>query len=392
MQSIPCAWYLIGKAEAAKGGLNLRIKRFSNQNEVVQQNSYKQFQRWRQERVRKLKTKDYSYRVPNVEPDIAFLKDNTELPSITWIGHSTFLIQIAGLNIITDPVWAGQMAFQKRLAPPGIPIEQMPPIDVILISHSHYDHLNISSIRRLSGPKQMIVPAGLSTKLKLKGFARVKELHWWESMRVGEAKFTFVPSQHWTRRNPWDTNSSHWGGWIIEKSAAASKARRRLREAANREQSGLSGTDSGPLYEAQSGRREIAAAFSPCGDGGEGGRPLVCTDPTIYFAGDSGYFAGFKEIGRRFDIDVALMPIGAYEPEWFMGPQHVTPEESLQAFEDTGAKWFVPMHYGAFKLADDTPQEALERLEAERCRRKLAESRIVVLPHGETWKLSDPSS
>lgn len=357
----------------------MRIRRYCNQNEVVQQNSYKQFQRWRQERLRKHKAKDYTYRVPNVEPDLQFLRDNSEHPSITWIGHSTFLIQLAGLNIMTDPVWSGKMAFQKRLAPPGIPIDQVPPVDVILISHSHYDHLNISSIRRLAGSKQILVPAGLSNKLKLKGFSRVKELHWWESMRIGETTFTFVPSQHWTRRNPWDTNSSHWGGWIIQKDGASLAPAINESKATNLHAAGEDGSE----IEAESARREIAASYSPRDE-----RPLVCEDPTIYFAGDSGYFKGFSEIGRRFDIDVALMPIGAYEPEWFMGPQHVTPEEALQAFEDTGAKWFVPMHYGAFKLADDTPREALERLEAERCRRKLEENRIIVLPHGETWKLA----
>ncbi|MDQ6421175.1 MBL fold metallo-hydrolase [Paenibacillus sp. LHD-117] len=368
----------------------MRIRRFANQNQVVQQNSYKQFKRWRQERVRKLKTKDYSYQVPNVEPDVRFLRDNTELPSITWIGHSTFLIQIAGLNIITDPVWAGQMAFQKRLAPPGIPIEEVPPIDAVLISHSHYDHLNISSLRRLSGPKQMLVPAGLSTKLRLKGFSRVKELHWWESARIGGATFTFVPSQHWTRRNPWDTNSSHWGGWVIEAGGESAKPAK-TSELARSNEPAMPHRSEARDYEMESGMREIAAAYAPSEDFGKNGcsvRPLVCAEPTVYFAGDSGYFAGFKEIGKRFDIDVALMPIGAYEPEWFMGPQHVTPEEALQAFEDTGAKLFVPMHYGAFKLADDTPLEALERLEAERCRRRLEEERIVVLPHGETWKLA----
>jgi L-ascorbate metabolism protein UlaG (beta-lactamase superfamily) len=365
----------------------VRIRRFSNQNKVVQQNSYKQFNRWRQERVRKIKHKDYSYQVPNVEPDIEFLKGNTELPTITWIGHSTFLIQIEGLNIMTDPVWAGKMAFQKRLAPPGIPIDQVPPIDVILISHSHYDHLNIGSIRRLSGAKQIIVPAGLSSKLRFKGFTRVKELHWWESARIGETTFTFVPSQHWTRRNPWDTNSSHWGGWIIQKSGADSGPGL-LRPDGTSRKVALHGTGGASSCESEIMRREIAAGYSADEMTVCDGRPMVCDAPTIYFAGDSGYFAGFKEIGRRFDIDVALMPIGAYEPEWFMGPQHVTPEEALQAFEDTGARWFVPMHYGAFKLADDTPLEALERLEAERCRRKLEENRIIVLPHGETWKLA----
>lgn len=331
----------------------MKLKRFVNLNPIEQHNSFKQFKRWRQERIRRLKMKDYSFAVPNVEPDIAYLQNNRKRPSITWVGHSTFLIQLEGLNIITDPVWSGQMAFQKRLAPPGIPIDDVPPIDVVLISHSHYDHLNINSLRKLAGTKQLLVPAGLSTKLRMKGFTRIKELHWWESTYIQGVKFTFVPSQHWTRRNPWDMNSSHWGGWVIEPTASRS----------------------GPV--------EGQPAVEPWAE-----RSIVSAEPTIYFAGDSGYFQGFKEIGRRFPIDVALMPIGAYEPEWFMGPSHMTPEQAIQAFEDTGAKWFVPMHYGAFKLADDTPREALDRLETERCNRCIEDERIIVLPHGETWRLS----
>src|SRR5690606_2112239 len=111
----------------------------------------------------------------------------------------------------------------------------------------------------------------------------------------------------------------------------------------------------------EGGMRPEAAAPSP-----SGARPVVSQNPTIYFAGDSGYFRGFADIGKRFAIDAAMMPIGAYEPEWFMGPQHVSPEEALQAYLDTEAAWFVPMHYGSFKLADDTPREALDRLEAGR--------------------------
>ncbi|WP_240644496.1 MBL fold metallo-hydrolase [Paenibacillus paeoniae] len=361
----------------------MRNKRFANEDQVEQHNSFKQFKRWRQERIRKLKLKDYSYRVPQAEPDLPFLKDNRDTPSITWIGHSTFLIQLGGLNIVTDPVWSGQMAFQKRLAPPGIPIEDVPPVDVVLVSHSHYDHLSIASLRRLTGGKQLLVPAGLSAKLRLKGFTSVRELHWWESVTVKGVTFTFVPSQHWTRRNPWDTNSSHWGGWVMETSGTHRTAKKDREKRASNEQVAASHEETAAASAWKAGDPGITSnSNSPAA------RPAAPVSPTIYFAGDSGYFRGFKEIGRRFQIDVALMPIGAYEPEWFMGPQHVSPEEALQAFEDTGAKWFVPMHYGAFKLADDTPREALDRLEAERCRRCLEEDRVIVLPLGETWKLT----
>lgn len=304
-------------------------RRFGNLDSVGAGKASKdQFDRWREDRFRKLRNKGYDECVPNVTPDLRFLQHNRSEPSITWIGHSTFLIQMAGLNIVTDPVWARRMAFQKRLAPPGIELSDMPSVDVVLISHSHYDHLHVSSLRRLRGPKQMIVPAGLRKKLVLRGFLQCQELHWWEDTSLHGAKFTFVPAQHWTRRNPWDMNTSHWGGWVLQ----------------------------------------------------------VDHGPTVYFAGDSGYFRGFKEIGRRFDIDVALLPIGAYDPEWFMASQHVSPEEALQAFLDVRAKYFVPMHYGAFKLSDDTPIEALQRLEAARRRLGISEENIFLLRHGETMR------
>jgi len=366
----------------------LRLKRFANIDPIEQHTSLKQFNRWRQERIRRVRMKDYSFTVPNVEPDIAYLENNRKWPSITWVGHSTFFIQLGGLNIITDPVWSNQMAFQKRLSPPGIPIEDVPPVEVVLISHSHYDHLNISSLRRLSGASQLLVPAGLGSKLRKKGFIRIKELHWWESVIINGVKITFVPSQHSTRRNPWDTNSSHWGGFVIERPATRSG------KLVSHAGSKSAAPDKGKA--AAEARAQVASAAEPasartnpffCGHG-PAERPVVAESPTIYFAGDSGYFQGFKEIGYRFPIDVALLPIGAYEPEWFMGPQHITPEQALQAFDDLDASWFVPMHYGAFKLADDTPREALDRLEAERRKRCIEDDRILVLPHGETWRLS----
>ncbi|MCA0755752.1 MBL fold metallo-hydrolase [Paenibacillus sp. N4] len=357
----------------------MRLKRFANIDPIEQHTSFKQFNRWRQDRIRKQKHKDYSFCVPSTRPDIQYLENNRRWPSITWIGHSTFLIQIGGLNIVTDPVWSSQMAFQKRLSQPGIPIGDMPPVDVVLISHSHYDHLSIATLRRLIGPRQMLVPAGLGPKLRKKGFINVKELHWWESVIIHGIKFSFVPSQHSTRRNPWDMNSSHWGGFVIEQTAPG--------------RGKLIGHAWGKakisnLPEAEASAADEAMQDGEWPSGGEAELPYAAEIPNIYFAGDSGYFQGFKEIGRRFAIDVALLPIGAYEPEWFMGPQHTTPEEALQAFEDTGAKWFVPMHYGTFKLADDTPREALDRLEENRRKRSIEEKRIVILPLGRTWRLS----
>ncbi|MBN2980307.1 MBL fold metallo-hydrolase [Cohnella algarum] len=310
----------------------MRKHRFVNMDSAPANSAARrQLFRWSQDRLQNFLSRDYSECVPNVVPDLRYLQTNRSEPSITWIGHSTFLIQMCGLNIVTDPVWARRMALQKRLAPPGVELSDMPPVDVVLVSHSHYDHLHLASLRRLRGTKRLIVPAGLRHKMLDKGFPLVEELNWWEEVSLHGVKFTFVPAQHWTRRTLWDTNDSHWGGWVMESHAG----------------------------------------------------------PTVYFAGDSGYFRGFSEIGRRFGkIDVALMPIGAYEPEWFMAPQHISPEDALRAYRDVRADYFVPMHYGSFKLADDTPRDALERLEAERCRLNIAEDRIFMLHHGETMRFA----
>jgi L-ascorbate metabolism protein UlaG (beta-lactamase superfamily) len=305
-------------------------KRYNNLDGVQTVKSINEIIRWRKERSGK--TKDLTYTVPAAENvDLPFLQNNRQITTITWIGHATFLLQIGGLNIVTDPVWAKRMGFERRLSEPGIPLEKMPPVDLVLISHGHYDHLDFPTLRKLAGKPQYLVPAGLASLLRRKGFGDVLEFTWWERKRCNGIEITFVPAQHWVRRTLWDTNCSHWGGWVIQK-----------------------------------------------GNG-----------ECIYFAGDSGYFRGFKEIGERFPIDYALMPIGAYEPEWFMSAQHMTPEESVQAFLDVRAKRFIPMHYGAFRLADDTPREALDRLLAEWRRLTLPDEQLKILKLGEIHAVAE---
>lgn len=312
---------------------------YFNIDNIPTEKAWKQFRRWRAERKKKLKTKDYSYIVPSVEPDVTKLQNNRKHTTITWIGHSTFLLQIGGLNIVTDPVWATRMAMEPRLTSPGISLEHMPPIDIILISHSHYDHLHMKSLRKLiTAHTLLIVPSGLALKMVRKGFIHTQQLAWWEGVTFDQVRITFVPAQHWTRRTITDMNRSHWGGYVIEKFVD--------------EQGRVRGKEN--LH-------------------------------TIYFAGDSGYFRGFTMTGKRFHIDVALLPIGAYDPEWFMSQQHITPEQAVQVLQDVNAKVMIPMHYGAFKLADDTPKEALDRLEAERIRKGIQKEQIRLLAHGETW-------
>lgn len=298
--------------------------RYSNLNHVSNKKTFREMRRWQKER--RSKVKDLSKNIPQC-PDkrIAELKENRSRTSYTWIGHSTFLLQLNGLNILTDPVWAKRMGFQRRLTEPGIPLEELPDIDVVVISHGHYDHLDFPTLKKLKGNPQYFVPVGLKSLFMRKGYRNVVELSWWESVEYKGIKIHFVPAQHWTRRTLNDMNTSHWGGWIFE---------------------------------------------TP----GE----------TFYFVGDTGYFSGFGELAERFTIDIVFMPIGAYEPEWFMADSHISPEDSVKAFIELGAKKFVPMHYGAYRLADDTGPEALDRLLAEWERRELPKEQLNVLRIGET--------
>jgi L-ascorbate metabolism protein UlaG (beta-lactamase superfamily) len=312
----------------------LTVASYNNMGGAPKRATFRDLRAWRKER--KAKVKDLSFVVPSSPSDPTELESYAETPRFAWVGHSTFLLQSGGMNILTDPVWAERMGFERRLSPPGIAVEHLPDIDIVLLSHSHYDHLHIPSLRFLKGNPIHLVPEGVGSLLLRKGLSNVKQFGWWESAKVGKLAFTFVPAEHWTRRTLWDMNRSHWGGWIIE-----------------------------------TGRDEEEES-------------RLDAKKTVYFAGDSGYFPGFAEIGKRFPaIDIALMPIGAYEPEWFMAPQHVSPEQAVQAFMDVGATTFVPMHYGAFRLADDTPREALDRLHAAWQANGLSSGRLLVPKLGE---------
>ena len=291
--------------------------------------SMKDMMQWQKER--RSKVKDLTIATPAMDQiEAEYIQSNRSEPAISFVGHSTFLIQLGGLNLITDPVWAMRMGMGKRLNSPGIAIDDLPEIDMVLISHNHYDHLHYSSIRKLRGNPVYYVPTGLGRSFKRKGLRSVREFDWWDSIVYKGLTLTFIPALHWSRRTLWDTNRSLWGGWMIED---------------------------------------------------------VNSGQTVYFVGDTGYHAHFREIGERFAIDYVLMPIGAYEPEWFMHKQHVTPEEAVQAYEELGAKHFIPMHYDAYHLADDTPQEALERLLRRWDDGYAGRERLHVLRRGETFRL-----
>ncbi len=240
-----------------------------------------------------------------VKNDGARLRADRETFSLTFMGHATVLVQGGGVSVLTDPVFSRYLGFIPRLAPPGVAPKDLPPIDVVVISHNHRDHLDEASVRALSPRVHYVVPLGLASWFRARGLPNVSELDWWQSttLTIGETgrrvTLTLVPAQHWSQREIGDAGQSLWGGYVIE----------------------------------LAGRR-------------------------VYFAGDTGYPAAFREIGRRFpSIDYALVPIGAYAPRWFMRPQHIGPEEAAQVFREVGARAMLPIHWGTFCLSDEPMDE-----------------------------------
>jgi len=223
--------------------------------------------------------------------------------AVTWIGHASFLIQFTDLNVLIDPNFANWLFLLKRVKRSGLKIRDLPPIDLVLLTHAHFDHFHKPTLRKLPHPKIGIMPRGVGDLAHNLGFSRIVELEWWESFSQARSnwKVTFVPSKHWGARTIHDQHRGY-GGFVLE-------------------------------YQ---GRR-------------------------IYHAGDSAYFSGFAEIGRRFSPTLALLPIGAYHPESFR-KVHMGPDEAIKVFKELGSKWLVPMHYGTFKLSFEEMDEPLRWL------------------------------
>lgn len=267
--------------------------------------------------------------VPVVHNDGARLREERALEAATWIGHATYLVQTGGLRVLTDPIFAPRLATVVRNVPPGVAPAALPEIDVVLISHNHRDHLDLPSLRRLPGRPLHLVPLGVGATLRRAGIDRVEELGWWDARELRGVELRFVPAHHWSRRGIADQNATLWGGWVL-----------------------------------RSDRH------------------------TVYFAGDTGYFPGFREIGERTGrIDAALLPIGAYEPRWFMRAQHMDPAEAGQALLDLGARRMLAMHWGTYKLTDEPLDEPPRRLEAWRAHAGVEPARVVVPAIGETVEL-----
>jgi N-acyl-phosphatidylethanolamine-hydrolysing phospholipase D len=248
--------------------------------------------------------------------------------SITYLGHATLWIHLQGKNILTDPVFGKIWLGITRHTPFPLDPGELPPIEVVLISHNHYDQLDKQSLRRLGTAPLYLTPLGYRDWFaKILPGARVIELDWFEVTTHQGMIFRLLPAQHWTKRSAGDTNRSLWGAWLIQG-----------------------------------------------------------VDRKVFFGGDSGYFFGFEEYGRKFGpLDVALLPIGAYEPRWFMAAQHMNPYEAVKAFQDLKAKVFIPQQWGVFDLANeplDLPPQAFR--EAARAA-GFSEETTPLIPHGATW-------
>ncbi len=249
---------------------------------------------------------------------------------ITFIGHSSFFIQIGGRKVLIDPVFAERLIALRRLRRPGVKIKDLPAIDMVLLSHAHMDHLNRPSLRRVvahnnkvSGRAPIaVVPWGVEDLVKDLGFARVVTMEWWQTKSIGGLELTMTPCKHWGARFFKDTHRG-FGGYVIR----------------------------------------------------GGGHAL-------YHSGDTAYFDGFTHIGKRLKPEVALLPIGAYRPDSYRGV-HTCPEEALQGFLDLGAQRMIPMHYGTFRLSQEPMDEPVERLMAAARLAGVASS-VSVLPEGET--------
>ncbi|PHV13197.1 MBL fold metallo-hydrolase [Chitinimonas sp. BJB300] len=281
--------------------------------------------------------------IPRAKPDLAYLAGNRQDTTVTWIGHATVLLQLGGLNILTDPIFsthASPVSFAgpERKVPLPATLAELPRIDVVLVSHNHYDHLDRATIAALNqqadGPPKFIVPLGMDRWFRSEGVHSAQKLDWWQHVTLqgpqGEVVINLVPAQHWSKRNLWGgENTSLWGGFVLE----------------------------------HAGRK-------------------------LYFAGDTGYSKDFQDIGKHFgSIDFGMIPVGAYEPRWFMHAQHVDPIEAVQIHNDIHAKQSMGIHWGTFELTDEPLEQPIRDLAKAKKQAGLADQDFVLFAIGETRRL-----
>jgi N-acyl-phosphatidylethanolamine-hydrolysing phospholipase D len=272
---------------------------------------------------------------PVVKPDLAFLKNNRSEISVTWISHATTLIQVNGLNILTDPVFSDRVspvsfAGPDRKVPLPVQLAELPRIDIVLISHNHYDHLDRPTVLQLKaqagGEPLFLVPLGIDDWLKNEGLTKVKAFDWWDQQAVLGLNVHFVPAQHWSSRSPFDRNATLWGGWVLEHQGFKT-----------------------------------------------------------YFVGDSGMSKDFLDIGAKFGgFDVSLIPVGAYEPRWFMKDQHVNPAEAVQIHQDVKSKYSIGIHWGSFELTDEALDQPMVDLPIALKQAQIPAEQFELFKHGQT--------
>jgi len=292
--------------------------------------------------------------IPQVAPDVAFVQANAKAgvgsqPAVTWIGHASVLAQLGGLTMLTDPVFSERaspfsFAGPRRHQPPGLSLGQLPHVDLVVVSHNHYDHLDADSVdalnRQAGGAPLFVVPLGLKSWFAERGITNVVELDWWQSHHLagpkGDVEVILVPAQHWSARGLGDRMQTLWGGYAV-----------------------------------------------------------FASDCHLFFAGDTAYSRDFTRVRQRFaerqgehGFDIALIPIGAYEPRWFMSNQHVNPQEAVKIHLDLGAKQSIGIHWGTFELTDESLDEPPKALAAARREQRVSEADFGVLAIGETRKLS----
>lgn len=273
-----------------------------------------------------------AYQARVVAPDLNSLNHaDPGTIQITWLGHATFLIQVAGLNILTDPMFSDRaspvnFAGPRRLAPSPLRQEDLPPIQATVISHNHYDHLDRVSVKKLGNQVKFFVPLGLSKWFREAGLDRVTELDWWQSTEFESIRFHCVPAQHFSIRTPFDANKVLWAGWVLS---------------------------------------------TPVGN--------------IFFAGDTGYSSDFQEIGRTFGpMRLSLIPIGGYMPRWFMKPMHLDPREAVLVHQDVRSHQSIGMHWGTFKLTEEALAEPPLFLQKALSEKNLSPDKFIALNIGET--------
>lgn len=253
---------------------------------------------------------------------------------LTMINHTTVLIQFDGINILTDPIWSERASpFQwigpKRKTIPGVRFNDLPPLDYILLTHNHYDHLDINTLMRLykKYTPQIITPLGVGAFLRQKGILAVHEMDWWERITLKKCLLHSVPAQHFSGRGAIDRNRTLWCGFVIE-------------------------TEQG----------------------------------NIYFAGDTGYGIHIKKIKERFEkIDLGLLPVGAYKPSWFMSPIHISPFEAVNIHCELQINYSIATHFGTFALADEEWDEPIQDLEQALIQKGYSKDSFITLYNGQSF-------